>query len=121
MLAAKAIIVCVCHHTLTKKMIKNLDAVSRYIDPLINKYLVAVFIMHDNDVRKRHFAYYFDVFLNCSNHRHIKHADLLPKRITIPTVPNPLIHCYVPSAFLYHVLQFIAYLLLLSSASCRST
>ena len=42
---------------------KDVDAISRYTDPLINKYLVTVFIMRDNDVRQRLFAYNLDLFL----------------------------------------------------------
>ena len=59
-------------------MMKDIDAVFHSIDPLINKYLVAAFIMSDNDVRNRPFSYNFDVFLNSSNPRHVKYVDLLP-------------------------------------------
>ena len=38
------------------KMMKDVDAISRYIDPLINQYLVVSSIMRDNYVRHRPFA-----------------------------------------------------------------
>ena len=44
------------------KMMKDVDAIFRYIDPLINTQLVATFIMRDNDVREHPFSYTFDVF-----------------------------------------------------------
>ena len=81
------------------KMMKNVDTVSRYIDPFIKKYLFLAFIMLDNDVRKRAFAYNFDVFLNCSNLRHVKYEDLLPEGTTAPTVPTPLVLCRTPIRF----------------------
>ena len=44
-------------------MMKDVDGVSRYIDPLIRKYLVVVFIMSTDDIRLPPFAYNVDVFL----------------------------------------------------------
>ena len=80
-------------------MTKDVDAISRYIDPLIKKYFVVFFIMPDNDIRKCPFAYNFDVFLNCLNLRHVKYEDLLPEGMTVPTVPTPLILCRTPVRF----------------------
>ena len=34
-----------------RKMMKDVDAISRYIDPLINKYLVVALLMRENYVR----------------------------------------------------------------------
>ena len=53
-------------------MNKDVDVVSRYIDPLINKYFVIDFDVHTDDIRVRPFAYNFDVFLNYANPRHVK-------------------------------------------------
>ena len=75
---------------------KDIDAVSRYIDSLIVKYFVAAFIMRGNDVLQRPFAYDFDVFLNCLNPLHVKNADHLPKYTTVPT----------PLVFYYTVVRF---------------
>ena len=44
------------------KMMKDVDAISCYIDPLINIYLVTAFIMRNNDVRQRIFDYNFNIF-----------------------------------------------------------
>ena len=44
------------------KMMKNVDAISCYIDPLINIYLVTSSIMRNNDVRQCHFDYNFNIF-----------------------------------------------------------
>ena len=41
---------------------KDDDAISCDIGPLINKYVVTAFVMSENDVRKRPFSYNFDVF-----------------------------------------------------------
>ena len=73
---------------------KDVDTVSRYIGPLINKYLVAAFIMRDNYGHKRDFAYNFDVFLNCSNLRHAKHTYLLPEHTNVSTVTTSLVLCH---------------------------
>ena len=59
-------------------MIKDIDAVSRCIDPLINKYLVVAFILRDNDVSQRPFAYNVYVFFNCSNPSNIIYVDNTP-------------------------------------------
>ena len=88
-------------------MTKDVDAISRYIDPLIKKYFVVFFIMPDNDIRKCPFAYNFDVFLNCSNSGHVKHTDLLLEDITVPNFPTPLVLYHTPVRFLYYVLIFI--------------
>ena len=80
-------------------MIKYVDTVSRYIYPLINKYLVAVFIMRDNDVYQRTLANNFYVFLNCSNPRHVKHEDILPERTIVSNVPTPLVLYHTPVRF----------------------
>ena len=91
-------------------MTKYVDAISRYIDPLINKYLVAVFITRDNNIRQRSFAYNFDVFLHCLNPRHVRHVDLLPEHLNLLTVPTLLvlyhapIHFSLSCSFIYSVL-----------------
>ena len=72
-------------HSLNK-MIKDVDAVFRYIDFLMYKYLVAAFIMCTDDVRRRPFAYKFGVFFYYSNPRHVKHVDVLPKHTTVSPV-----------------------------------
>ena len=66
-------------------------AVSRYIDPLIHKYLVTAFNMRTDDIRLRPLSYNFDVSLHCSNFRHIYDTDLLPEHTTVSTVPTPLV------------------------------
>ena len=53
-------------------MNKDVDIVSRYIDPLIDKYFVIDFDVRTDDIRVRPFAYNFDVFLNYANLRHVK-------------------------------------------------
>ena len=53
-------------------MNKDVDVVSRYIDPLIDKYFVIDFDVRTDDIRVRPFAYNFDVFLNYANPRHVK-------------------------------------------------
>ena len=52
-------------------MMKDMDAILRYIDPLIHKYLVIAFNMHTDDICLRSFAYNFDVFLHYSDSRYV--------------------------------------------------
>ena len=53
-------------------MMKNIDTVSLYIDPLIHTYFFIVFIMRTDGVCLCHFTYNFDVLLKFSNPHHIK-------------------------------------------------
>ena len=90
------------------KMMEDVDAVSRYINTIINKYLFIALLMREIDVRQRPFAYNFDVLFNCSSPRHVRNTDLLPEHTTVPTVPTPLIIYHNPIRFLYHILLFLA-------------
>ena len=78
---------------------KDIDDISRYIDPLINKYIVVAFIMRDNDVRQRPFTYNFGTLLKYLNPRHVRHSNRLPKHTTVPTVPNSLVLYHTPIHF----------------------
>ena len=51
-------------------------AVSRYIDPLIHKYLVTAFNMRTDDIQLRPFAYDLDAFFNCFNPHHLYDTHL---------------------------------------------
>ena len=53
----------VCLHR-PNKMMKDVDGVCRYIDPLIRRYLFDAAAMRSDDIALRIFAYNFDVFLN---------------------------------------------------------
>ena len=72
-------------------MMKNVDVVSRFIDPLTHKFLVTGFNVRTNNIRLRPFNYNFDVSSHCSNFRHIYDTDLLPEHTTVSTVPTPLV------------------------------
>ena len=78
---------------------KDIDAVFHSIDSLINKYLVAAFILSDNDVHNRPFGYNFDVFLIFSNPRHVKYVDLLPDYTTVTTILTTLVQFHISVRF----------------------
>ena len=73
-------------------MMKNVDATSSHIDPLIHTYLIVTFIMRTDDVHQRHLFYKFDFFWNFSNPHHVKYVDILPGHTTIYIV---LYHTFV--------------------------
>ena len=75
-------------------------AVSRYIDPLIHKYLVTAFNMRTDDIRLRPLSYNFDVFLHCSNPRHVCDTYILLEHTTVSIVPTPHIFYHSPVYFL---------------------
>ena len=77
-------------------MMKDIHVVSRYIDPLINKYFFVAFIMRDNNVWQRPFVYSVGVFLNFPNLLHVKHINLLLEHTTVFTIPIPLVLYHIP-------------------------
>ena len=102
-------------------MMRDGDDVSRYIDPLINKYFVPAIIMCDticdNDIRQCPLAYNFDAFLNYSNFRYVKHVDLLPEHTNVLTVPNFIYHCLLYATFDHWIQSIIPLLRLLVKSS----
>ena len=75
------------------KTIKDIDALSRIISPLIHKYLATVSIMHYGDLKLRPFAYNYDVFHSYSTPRYMKSPTTTVIQISssIP-VPSTLHH-----------------------------
>ena len=81
-------------------MMKNVNATSSHIDPLIHTYLIVTFIMRTDDVHQRHLFYKFDFFWNCSNPHHVKYVDILPGHTTISIVPASLVLYHTLARFL---------------------
>ena len=58
-------------------MIKNIDNVSCYTNPLVHQYTMTSSRLHVKDVTIRSFVYSFDVFIRCINPRHGTAYDTL--------------------------------------------
>ena len=66
-------------------MMKNMDGLSRHINPLIHRYLVQAYIIRAKDAIQRPFTYCHDNFTSCSNPRRFVVSDT-----TIVTNPLPI-------------------------------
>ena len=75
-------------------MMKDVDGISRYVDPLVRQYNMIVTCLHIDDVTKRPFAYSFDVFISSTNPRHIVSSYVLSISITTESI--------TPNFALYH-------------------
>ena len=67
-------------------MMKNVDDVYRYGDPLIHQYNMTAARLHVEDVTERPFVYCFDVFIRYTNPRHVNAFDTLFVSITTSSV-----------------------------------
>ena len=84
LLAYKLIII---HRKAT--MMKDVDGISRYVDPLVRQYNMIATCLHIDDVTKRPFAYSFDVFISSTNPRHVVSSSVLSISITTVSItPN---------------------------------
>ena len=96
-------------------MMKYVDSISRYVDPLVYQYIITTSRLYTEDVTIRPFAYSFDVFIRCNNIRRVTDSDALSVSITtlsatsIPTLYHSSIKF---SPILSTSVQFLLYLLL---------
>ena len=63
-------------------MMKYIDGVSRYVNPLVYQYIITASRLHSEDVVTRQFAYSFNVLIRCNNHRHLTASNILFISIT---------------------------------------
>ena len=71
-------------------MMKDVDGLSRHIDPLIHRYLVQTYIMRAADTTQQPFAYCHDTFASCSNPRRVVASDttvITKSSFTLPFFP----------------------------------
>ena len=80
-------------------MLKDIDRICRYINPLIYHYLLDAATMYSKDINLQPFAYKFDVFSTYSNPRHFSSTDTTSAHNTISVFPTP-------SAFYYYPIRF---------------
>ena len=80
-------------------MIKDVDSVSRCVDPLVHQYNTTFFGLHIEDVTKYPFAYSFDVFIRCANPRHVSAADTLSLSISIVSITSISTLYHIPIKF----------------------
>ena len=69
-------------------MMKDVDSISRCVDPLVHQYNMTAIRLHSEDITKRPFVYGFDVFARCTNPRHISASDALSISITISSITS---------------------------------
>ena len=69
-------------------MVKDVDSISRCVDPLIHQYKMTAFRLHSEDVTKRSFTYNFDAFARCTNPRHFSVSDALSISTTTASITS---------------------------------
>ena len=69
-------------------MMKNVDSISRYVNPLVHQYNMTAIRLHSKDFTKRPFAYCFDVFTRCTNPGHVTASDTLSISITTTSITS---------------------------------
>ena len=70
-----------------------MDELSRYIDPLIHRYLVQAYTMRPADTAQRPFAHCCDTFTSCSNPRSVIASDTTVVAKRSSTLPSlPIVH-----------------------------
>ena len=69
-------------------IMKDVDIISRCVDPLVDQYNMTYIRLHSEDVTKRPFAYSFDVFARCTNTRHVSASDALSISITTASITS---------------------------------
>ena len=81
-------------------MMIDIDAVSRYVDPLVYQYNMTAARFHIKDVTERTFAYSFDIFIHRTSPRHVKYSDVLSISITTVSITSIFaIHHSLPIKF----------------------
>ena len=86
-------------------MMKDVDSISRCVDPLVHQYNMTDVRLHSEDVTKRPFAYSYDVFTRCTNPRHITASDALSISITTASITSISALYYSPINFLRYFLS----------------
>ena len=81
-------------------MMKDVDTISRYVDPLVHQYNMTAPRCQVKDVTKRLFAYRFDIFIRYINPRHVKASDTLSISITISSITSISTLYYSPFNYL---------------------
>ena len=80
-------------------MIKDVDSVSRCVDPFVHQDNMTVFRLHIEDVTKYPFAYSFDVFIRCVNPHHVLAADTLSLSISTVSITSISTLYHIPIKF----------------------
>ena len=69
-------------------MMKDVDTISRYVDPLVHQYNMTAPRFQVKDITKRLFVHRFDIFIRYINPRHVKVSDTLSISITISSITS---------------------------------
>ena len=69
-------------------MIKDVDSVSRCVDSLVHQHNTTNIRLHTEVVTKRPSAYSFNVFIRCTNPRHVTAANALSFSITTSSITS---------------------------------
>ena len=67
-------------------MMKDVDSISRCVDPLVHQYNMTTVRLHSDNVTTRPSACTFDVFAGCTNPRHLSASDVLSISITTSSI-----------------------------------
>ena len=63
-------------------MMKDADAISRYVDSFVHQYTITAARLYIEDVTERPFAYIFDVFIRYTSPYYVKVPDAISISIT---------------------------------------
>ena len=69
-------------------MMKDVDSISRCIDPLVHQYNMTTVLLYNEDITKRPFVFSFDVLIRCVNPRHVTFSKTLSISITIASITS---------------------------------
>ena len=97
-------------------MMKNIDTLSSYINPLIYQNLVTTSIMRYEDLKSRPYAYNYNVFHSFSKPRHV--YDYVCKLVlNPPSLPTPSTLHHNPLRFLHNpsIMYLFTHLLITSN------
>ena len=67
---------------------KDIDNISRCVDPLVHQYNITDVRLHSENITKRPFAYSFNIFTRCTNPRHVTASDALSISITTSSISS---------------------------------
>ena len=82
-------------------MMKYIDGVSRYVNPLVYQYIITASRLHSENIVARQFSYSFNVLIRYNNHRHLTASNILFISITNSSIFSFVIFILLPDQVLY--------------------
>ena len=77
-------------------MIKDVDGICRYVDSRVRQFNMTASHLHVEDVTTRLLVYSFNVFIRCTNPRHVTTSDTLSPFITTSPISSISVLYYEP-------------------------